>query len=766
MKKSITLLSLLCAAQFTVADDLKGVVLNEQGTPIAGASIEVVGTRTRAESDAQGRFIIANPSAREQELHIKAPGFSHRIFHIENNSTAPVTFTLTPSSLEIINVIGLPWHASNIESAQPISVLSDEQLRRRQTSTLGDTLKYEVGVHSSYYGPVASSPIIRGMDGPRVLITQNSLDAGDASRVGPDHAVATEASTAEQIEILRGPATLFYGSGAIGGVVNIVDNRVPDSTDTTGEFRAEHSSVADEQLISGSITTGINNIAVHLDGFWRDADDYKIPGSAETGEPKDGDRLANSAYDSAGFNLGSSYLLDNGFVGISLGRLERTYGIPGHSHGDEDVPVHADLEQDRIQVISELTLDHAFFSGINTRFGYTDYSHDEVELDQVATTFSNESYEARAELFHHPLMDWRGAFTVHYKRSDFYASGAEAFTPPSLTETWAAALIEERHFGNLLIQLGGRVEHTNISADSFTANLGLGGGTLLSVFEVDHQSTPFSASVGAVWEFTPGYNLAVSLSHAERTPSASELLSYGAHIGSGLFEVGSLLTVAEAADGSASFDLYRQDVELEKSNNIDISLRKFSGDFGFITNVFYNAVDDYYYLANTGLTQQVSHRHDDHFHYFDLPIYVYQAQDANLYGVEGEFSWQASAPLKISLMTDYIRAELRDGGDLPRIPPLRLGGRVNYQWNALELEVNASHYFEQDKVADLETQTDGYTLVDLQLSYDLSNWAPGVSLYVKGLNLTDEYARVHSSFLKDKAPLPARVFALGVSGQF
>ncbi|HSX85912.1 MAG TPA: TonB-dependent receptor [Cellvibrio sp.] len=766
MKKSITLLSLLCAAQFTVADDLKGVVLNEQGTPIAGVSIEVVGTRTRAESDAQGRFIIANPSAREQELHIKAPGFSHRIFHIENNSAAPVTFTLTPSSLEIINVIGLPWHASNIESAQPISVLADEQLRRRQTSTLGDTLKYEVGVHSSYYGPVASRPIIRGMDGPRVLITQNSLDAGDASRVGPDHAVATEASTAEQIEILRGPATLFYGSGAIGGVVNIVDNRVPDSTDTTGEFRAEHNSVADEQLVSGSITTGVNNIAVHLDGFWRDADDYKIPGSAETGEPEDGNRLANSAYDSAGFNLGSSYLLDNGFVGISLGRLERTYGIPGHSHGDEDVPVHADLEQDRIQVVSELTLDHAFFSGINTRFGYTDYSHNEVELDQVATTFSNESYEARAELFHHPLMDWRGAFTVHYKRSDFYASGAEAFTPPSLTETWAAALIEERHFGHLLIQLGGRVEHTDISADSFTANLGLGGGTLLSVFEVDHQSTPFSASVGAVWEFTPGYNLAVSLSHAERTPSASELLSYGAHIGSGLFEVGSLLTVAEAADGSASFDLYRQDVELEKSNNIDISLRKFSGDFGVITNVFYNAVDDYYYLANTGLTQQVSHQHDDHFHYFALPIYVYQAQDANLYGVEGEFSWQASAPLKISLMTDYIRAELRDGGDLPRIPPLRLGGRINYQWSAMELEVNASHYFEQDKVADLETQTDGYTLVDLQLSYDLSNWAPGVSLYVKGLNLTDEYARVHSSFLKDKAPLPARAFALGISGQF
>ena len=778
MKRNIALLSFLCAAQTALANDLAGVIVSDQGKPISGAVIEVVGTHIRVTSDDQGRFVIPNNPVRKQELHINAPGFTHRIFHIETpistpvgtstpvSPSTPVSFTLVPSSLEIINVIGLPWHASNIESAQPITVLADEQLRRRQASTLGETLKYEVGVHSSYYGPVASSPIIRGMDGPRVLITQNSLDAGDASRVGPDHAVATEASTANQIEILRGPATLFYGSGAIGGVVNIVDDRVPQSNDTRGEFRVEHNSVADDQLVSGSITTGANNIAVHLDGFWREADDYKIPGSAETGQADQDKRLANSAYDAQGFNVGSSYLLDNGFVGVSFGRLERTYGIPGHSHGAEDVPVHADLEQNRIQFISELSLDHALFSGINTRFGYTDYSHDEIELDQVATTFANESYEARAELFHHPLMDWRGAMTLHYKRSDFFASGMEAFTPPSLTETWALALLEERHFGDLLIQLGGRVEHTDISSDSFTADMGLSGGALLSTYEVDHQSTPFSASVGAVWEFTPGYNLAVSLSHAERTPSASELFSYGAHIGSGLFEVGSLLTVTSSTDGGAMFDLARQDIELEKSNNIDISFRKFNGDVGFITNFFYNAVDDYYYLANTGLTQQISHQHDDHFHYFDLPVYVYEAQDANLYGIEGEFVWQVNAPLKVSLMTDYIRAELRDGGDLPRIPPLRVGGRINYEWNYLELELSASHYFEQKKVAELETETDGYTLVDIQISYDLSAWAPGVSLYVKGLNLTDEYARVHSSFLKDKAPLPARSFALGVSGKF
>lgn len=765
MNRVIAALGLLTITQITLASDVRGVVRNSEGIPIEGASVEAIGTNTRVRSDEHGRFVLPNPSGRQQELHVKAAGFAHRTVHLEK-APAPLDIVLNPASLEIVHVTGLPWHASNIESAQPITVLSEEQLRRRQASTLGDTLKNEAGIHSSYYGPVASSPIIRGLEGPRILITQNGLDAGDASRVGPDHVVSTEASTARQIEILRGPATLFYGSGAIGGVVNIVDDRVPRSGDTKGEWRIEHNSVANDKLVSGSVTSGTDHFAVHADGFWRDSDDYKIPGSAEIDQDDHHGRLKSSAYDAQGFNLGGSNLLDNGFVGLSVGRLERTYGIPGHSHGDEDIPVHADMEQDRIQLISELALNNDFISAINTRFGYTDYVHHEIELDFIATTFANESYEARIDAFHHPLIDWRGALTLHYKRSDFFAVGNEAFTPPSLTKTWALALIEERHFGPLLIQLGGRIEQVDISADSFAVDVGRYDYTLLSNYSIDYQSNPFSLSAGIVWEFTQDYNFAVSITHAERTPSASELLSYGAHIGSGLYEVGALLDIHQETGGGFHFELQRQDVKLETSNNIDISLRKFRGDFGFITNIFYNAIDDYYYLANTGLTRRIAHQHDDHFHYFDMPLYLYQTRDAKLYGVEGEFVWQADTPLKITLMTDYIRGELRDGGNLPRIPPLRLGGRVNYQLKNLELEASATHYFKQEDVAALEALTAGYTLLDLQVSYGFDHWIPGTTVYLKGQNLTDEYARVHSSFLKDKAPLPSRSFAVGISGSF
>lgn len=782
MKKSLLCITILAASQSVLAQ-VQGVVRDELGQPISNASLDVVGSNLQIRTNTRGEFSLPAQAGKEVELHVKAPAFMHKTFHLTQGDKS-AELVLSSTAMEVVNVIGLPWHASNMESAQPVTVLGGEQLRDRQASTLGETLKNEVGVHSNYYGPVASSPIIRGLEGPRVLITQNGLDAGDASRVGPDHAVATEASTARQIEILRGPATLFYGSGAIGGVVNIVDDRVPQGTDTYGEWRLEHDSVADGKLVSASGNTGVGNVGLHLDGFWREADDYKIPSAAEVEADHDDEheahsdtgRLANSASEAKGFNVGTSAILDNGFVGVSYGHLERQYGIPGHGHEGEVVDVYADLKQDRVQLLSELSLDDEWFSALNTRFGFTDYEHSEIENGEIGTTFNNESQEARLDLFHHPIADWRGALSLHYKHADFSAIGEEAFTPPSSTSTIAVALMEERHFGDVLVQLGARIEQVNIAADNMQVDLhehhheeGEHHDEYLSVFSIDNESTPFSASAGLVWDFTPGYNLAFSYTHAERAASAAELFSFGPHIGSGLYEVGALLQVDENEDGEFHFDLARTDVELETSNNIDISLRKFEGDFGFILNAFYNSIDNYYYLADTGMTRESAHDHAsenseyEHNHSSDFPVFIYQARDADLYGFEGEIIWQLTAPFKLSLTSDYIRAQLDEGGDLPRIPPLRVGARGEYEIGNWRAEVSGQHYFEQDQTAAFETSTDGYTLIDVQVSYKLSD---NLKIYLKGHNLTDEYARVHASLLKDKAPLPARSFAVGISGNF
>lgn len=793
--RSIALLALVMMCQVALAETLTGTVRGPQGQPISNAVLEVVGANIRTRANALGEFRFEGLPDRSLELHIKATGFAHKIFHIDSPADGPLNLSLSRTVLETVDVIGLPWHASNMESAQPVSVLSGERLRERQAATLGETLKYELGVHSNYYGPVASSPIIRGLEGPRVKVTQNGLDVGDASRVGPDHAVATETTVAQQVEVLRGPATLFYGSGAIGGVVNIVDNRVPRSNETEGRWLVEHHDVANENLVSGSLTTGIDRFAVHLDGYWREAGDYRIPVPAEVDDHDHGDhdhnddhghghyRLANSAHDARGFNLGGSYLFDQGFAGVSFGRLERNYGIPGHSHGDGDDDVYAELQQDRIQVISELALDHNFFSAVNGRLGYTDYTHSEVEEGMVVTTFDNKTLEARVDLFHHAISDWRGALSLHYLHSDFSAEGLEAFTPPSTTETFAIALMEERHFGDLLVQLGARLEQVQMRADRFMVDRRLREahgdhydvhGDEISVYSVDHTSTPISLSAGAVWDFTPGYNVALSLTHAQRTPSAAELTAFGPHIGTGLFEVGALLVVEDEPDGFR-FDLARTPVELEKSNNIDLSLRKYSGDTGFILNAFFNEIDNFYYLGETQYTMEFEHDHDhghdhdhshDHAHAEELPVFVYRSQDARLYGFEGQFIWQALDDLKLTLSTDYTRGRLQERGGLPRIPPLRAGGQLNYQRDALSAELSVRHMFEQNKLGAMETPGESYTMVDAMVSYQWPVAQQNITVYLKGNNLTDEEARVHASFLKDIAPKPGRGFALGVRGTF
>jgi iron complex outermembrane receptor protein len=778
--------ALIAASNAASAEKITGFILNEEGQVISGASVKIMGTNIAVVTDSLGGFsLTAQPG--NYELHVVAREYVHQNIQVDlaKNQTSTVEVQLDKSALEIIDVSATPFHSSNIESALPITVLHGESLRMRQANTLGDTLSKEVGVHSNFHGGVASTPIIRGLDGPRVLITQNGLDAGDASRVGPDHAVSTETSTSERIEVLRGPATLFYGSGAIGGVVNIVDQSIPKSTETEGEWLTEYNSNNEQALASGSITSGIGNLAVHADGFYRESENYQIP-------EKDGvDEVANSAAESSGFTLGTSYLLDNGFVGLSYQNLEQDYGIPGHSHGDEDIEVFADLTQNRWQLLSELSFDNSVIKSLNSKVGYTDYRHTEVELGVVGTTFDNESLEARIEILHQDFMGWRGGLSVHYKQSDFTAVGAEAFTPPSETSSLGLAWIEERHFGDFLLQLGARIERTEITAakvrlpdlevvepahddheeDEHDHGAHEAQGITRN-FGVEHVFTPVSLSAGLVWDFTDGYNLGLSLSHSERAPSAAELLSFGPHIGTGSYEVGALFSLHDDHGEEPHFGLTDHDIVMETSNNIDISLRKFKGDIGFIFNAFYNQIDDYYYEQATGLSAGDGHDHSGHDHGDDgeeahtLPLYIFTAQDVSLYGFEAQVAWQVTDEFTWRVQGDFLRARLDAGGELPRTPPARIATEFSYQGDVISADLFVSHNFEQTHTAALETSTDSYVMVDANVNYHFSLGQHNLAVYLKGINLTDEYAQVHTSFLKDLTPLAGRSVSLGIRGSF
>ena len=790
---SLSAPALLLASPSALAQTLSGTVTNAAGKPLANATVEIEALKRVTSTNELGEFTFSNVKEGDYTLHIFASGFAHLHEHaqVQSDNAEGANFVLARSAIEVIDVHATPMHLSVMESATPVSVLSGETLRRQQAATLGDTLEKLPGVQSNFHGNVASTPIIRGLSGPRVLITQNGLDVSDVSRVGPDHAVASEASTAKQIEVLRGPATLFFGSGAIGGVVNVVDQRVPTSTETRGEFVLETQTVNDQKLGTFNVTTGVDNMAFYADGFYRDSNDYETPVAPDIDDPDGAHVVENSNEESNGFTLGTSYLFDQGYVGVAVERFEREYGVPGHSHGG-DTSVFADLEQTKYQLLGEYNFTNDFLQSVHFRAGYTDYEHAEVEGGLVGTTFSNETEELRVELLHKPMAGWRGGISLHYKGSDVFAQGEEAFTPPSEMEMFAVALMEERHFGDFLVQLGARAESVTLDASSvLLPELDAHehddehdhdehahdeheheGSEFIRQFAVDQEFTPISLSAGVVYTINESYNVGVSLSRSERAPSASELLSFGPHIGTRTYEIGALFDLSEEGE----FVLSQTAIDLETANNIDLTFRKTQGDVGFVFNAFYNQVDNYYFQEETGLFAESGHDHDHgeeghgeeghDEHSDELPVYLFGSADAILHGFELQVAWQTTDNLKLDFFADYVKARLKDGGALPRTSPMRVGSHVAYTLDNIRADLDITYFAKQDDISTFETETDGYTLVDASITYDIPLGDIDLSVYLSGENLTDEEARVHTSFLKDIAPRPGRNFAFGVRGYF
>lgn len=789
-----------------MAQSIEGVVVNSDGKAIAGATVRVDGENAKTITDSKGRFIFNKLSTGINEIHISAANYAHlhQDIMLSDDKVKNLTLSLSRSPIEVVDIVGTPIHMSIMESASPVSVLAGDALRRQQASTLGDSLEKLPGVNTNFHGNVASTPIIRGLSGPRVLIAQNGLDVSDVSRVGPDHSVASEASTAQQIEVLRGPATLFYGSGAIGGVVNVVDGRVPTDNTTQGEWLVEGNSADEQKLASFNLTTGMKSFAFYADGYYRESSDYEVPVAPELDHNEDDVAhdfvVENSSEKSDGITLGASYLFDEGYFGVAVEQFNREYGIPGHSHEeeeenhdhDEEESVFADLEQTRVQLLGEYNFAGKVINKVNFRGGFTEYEHAEIENGETGTLFENQTQELKVDIHHNPFDEWNGGLSLHYKRSEVAAQGEEAFTPPSETQTIALAMMEEKHFGDVLFQLGARIERVTLEANNLLLP------TLEAhdhdeeehdhaheedevetsttrVFAVKHQFTPVSLSAGLVWDFTPGYNLGISISRSERAPSPSELMSFGPHIGTSSYEVGALFALHED-DGDTHIGLTDENIDLETANNIDLTLRKTQGDLGFVFNAFYNQVDNYYYQSATGLFAESGHDHGeedvhDHEeesdeHTDELPVYIFQTDDVILHGFEAQLAWQASDEFKAAVFSDYVRARLKDGGDLPRTPPMRFGTQFNYENERLSAHLDITRYQKQDRVAAQETQTSGYTLVDASISYDLPLFNQDMAIYLKGSNLTDTEARVHSSFIKDIAPRPGRSFALGIRGYF
>ena len=686
------------------------------------------------------------------------------------------------TDLDAIQVRANPIARSAEDLARPVAVLAGEALDAAKAGTIGETTARLPGVQSSYFGAGVGRPIIRGLDGARVQVLSDGLAAGDVSTVSVDHAVSIEPFLANQVEVLKGPASLLYGNGAIGGAVNVVDGRIPEApTGLPLEGRAElrAGSVNDETtgMLRLDGTSASGRLVFHVDALHREAGDVSIPGHADSdalhgdghaGEDLPRGVLPNSFVRTDSGAIGVSWVGDRGFLGAARSLYASRYGLPGHSHGaeaghddpghdeghdhhgDDHGDVHVDLDQRRTEVRGGLDGGGAV-RGLRVRLAHTAYTHTEYEGREVGTVFDNDAVEGRVELVHQPLAGWEGAFGLQASRRDFAAAGEEAFVPDSESRDLGAFWIGERDFGALGLELGLRHDRNRIEA---------GGGAGSRRFHTT------SASLAARWDLSPDLHLLLGLDRAQRSPTAEELHSGGLHVATRSWEFG------DAALG------------VETANRAELGLHWHVGPLRLGAALYHLRYADFIHLADTGIVED------------GLPVRAWIQSDARFDGGELEAEWTfedaRGGAWTVRAFGDVVRARL-DGrgtrtvavevphgdhvhaheaevalsGPLPRIAPARLGAELRWAGGPWRAALGAVRHARQDRVAAHESQTPGYTLVHADLAWHRDTARGGaVEVFVDGRNLLDEEARVHTSFLKDVAPLPGRGVSAGVRVMF
>ncbi|MFY9479074.1 MAG: TonB-dependent receptor [Aquabacterium sp.] len=648
-------------------------------------------------------------------------------------STVLASSAATVQALPTVTVTAAPFGASEGDQIlTPAKVLMGDELSNKLGNSLGDTLSRELGVSASAFGAGASRPIIRGLEGGRVKILQNGMGVADVSTLSNDHAVGTGGPTAQQIEILRGPAALLYGSGAIGGLVNVVNDRIPTTLEAqpTGVFELRHGTADKSGTASVSVDGSAGQIGLHLDGSVQDARNYRIPGDRIDSDPSSGSgRLPNSYTGEHDIGLGASLIGNWGHLGASVGQLDKLYGIPT----DEGASI--DLKQTRYDVDALVNNPFGVFQAFKFKLGYTDYKHTEINGEgDPETDFKNRALESRWELQHGDVAGWRGSIGLQTERSTFSALSAEDGSPGTVPITkstsTAAFIVEERDLGPVRLNAGLRVENVKRKPQDGSA---------------DRSFNLTSYSVGGLWPFTPGYGLGATYSVAQRAPSTEELYSNGPH------------------EATETFDIGNADFKKETSHNIELSLQKTAGLVRWKVNLFQNQVKDFIYGQLTGNTLD-----EDGVAGGEFNERVFGQADATIRGAEAEASYNLHGEgLSLRGFADSSRGSLDDdGGSLPLQPATRVGADIGFKRGPWRTGASVTHANAQDRLAASETRTPSYTQVDANLSYVQRFKGSDITWFLLARNLTDEDIRLSTSVLKDQVPLAGRNFVIGMRTRF
>lgn len=663
-------------------------------------------------------------------------------------------------------VVSVAAHKKEAQTALPVSILDAEALQRQAAATLGDTLNNLPGLSSASFGPGVGQPVVRGHQGPRVQVLRNGLPSLDVSSNSADHAVSVEPLFADSIEVLRGPATLLYGSGAIGGVVNVIDRTIPSrhSTGLDAAVELRHSSVDDGRSGVLRLDSGAGNWTFNAQGLFRDWGEPDIPGYAlnsavvddpqELAESSDG-HLENASGRSRQQSLGVAYhfssdAIESGYIGLSYSNLDSEYGIPAgvHAHHDEDEEEEADehheggirldIRQQRWDVAGDFHLD-GFWELLRWRAAYSEYQHGEVEPSgEVGTRFSRDAHALRVELSHSPLGRWHGAVGLQYLDSDFQAVGEEAFVPPSRNRALGVFVLEDFHGEGWQIEAGLRLDRDELTTDNQAK---------------DADYSGISGSLAGLLDISEHWLLSLSWAQSRRAATAEERYSnvlndpdqWLVHGASGAIELGD------------------EHLGREKSDNVELRFRGDYRRFNAELSLYSNQFNDFIYLQNTGAEVD------------GAAVLQYRQQDAEFRGLEYELSVQllplmASASVELGLFGDYVRAELDSGDDIPRLPPQRHGIRLAWQQAIAGGEAFAQgswlYAAAQDAPGENESASDGYHRLDTTLGWRIEHTGNRYSAMLRGRNLGDEEIRNSASFIRDRAAEPGRSLELVLRVEF
>ena len=658
------------------------------------------------------------------------------------------------TTLDTIRIKAHPLEQTSKDFAVADTVVDQKRLAQGAV-TIGEALSGETGISSNQFGAGSSRPVIRGQDGPRVKILQNSSENIDVSTLSPDHAVTVDPALAKQVEVIRGPSTLLFGAGTVGGLVNFTDSKLPTALPEKGyegNVGLRYNTGSDEKLATAGVTLGLGDqVALRVEGLKREANDYIAPDYVHEGEKER--RVDNTFAKGQTVNVGLSWIYDRGFTGISYSNRQDQYGLPGHSHEYESCHLHGlslhcgehdhdedghdhddhdhdhaheagpwiDLKSERYDVRTELDEPFAGFKKLRAQASYTDYQHDEIEEDTIATRFKNKGYDGRLELVHNPLGAWEGVIGTQYGQQKLELTGEEAFLAPNTTKKWSVFALEHAQLNDVHVELAARVDQQKIDIDDSSKK--------------DFDGSAFSVSGAANWEFAPNYKLSLVTSHQERLPLAQELYADGGHFATNTYELGN------------------DQLSKEKSNNVELGFHYDDNTFDYHVHVYHNWFDDYIYAQTLD-------------RYKDFRLVQYAQDKAKFYGAEAEAGYQISPIYKLSVFGDYVRGKI-DNDNAPRVPAGRLGTKLNADfddhWSG---SAEYYHVFQQDKIAAYETDSQSYNMLNLGVAFsgNYSN-VSDYRVFLNANNLLDDQVYQHASFLST-IPQVGRNFSVGVNFSF